>query len=115
MSISGPEPSCRLDRYYCNKCCPLTTCPDGQTLDVGLDVHRATRIGSAGHGGQILLSEATRQRIEPRLPSDAALHRLAEFILKGLLGLESISQLTVPDLPSAFPPLRLETPARASD
>jgi class 3 adenylate cyclase len=82
---------------------------------VGLDVHRATRIGSAGHGGQILLSEATRQRIEPRLPSDAALHRLGEFILKGLPGLESISQLTVPDLPSAFPPLRLETPARASD
>jgi class 3 adenylate cyclase len=82
---------------------------------VGLDVHRATRIGSAGHGGQILLSEATRQRIEPRLPSDAGLHRLGEFILKGLPGLESISQLTVPDLPSAFPPLRLETPARASD
>ncbi len=82
---------------------------------VGLDVHRATRIGSAGHGGQILLSEATRQRIEPRLPSDAALHRLGEFILKGLPGLESISQLTVPDLPSAFPPLRLETPARVSD
>jgi len=82
---------------------------------VGLDVHRATRIGSAGHGGQILLSEATRQRIEPRLPLDAALHRLGEFILKGLPGLESISQLTVPDLPSAFPPLRLETPARVSD
>ena len=82
---------------------------------VGLDVHRATRIGSAGHGGQILLSEATRQRIEPRLPSDAALHRLGEFVLKGLPGLESISQLTVPDLPRAFPPLRLERPAQVSD
>ena len=87
----------------------------GEEGYVGLDVHRATRIGSAGHGGQILLSEATRQRIEPRLPLDAALHRLAEFILKGLPGLESISQLTVPDLPSAFPPLRLETPARAGN
>jgi class 3 adenylate cyclase len=60
---------------------------------VGLDVHRATRSGSAGHGGQILLSEATRRRIEPCLASDAALHRLGEFILKGLPGLESISQL----------------------
>ncbi len=82
---------------------------------VGLDVHRATRIGSAGHGGQVLLSEATRQRIEPSLPSDAAVHQLGAFVLKGLPGLESISQLTVPDLPSAFPPLRLETPARVTD
>ena len=62
---------------------------------LGLDVHRAARIGSAGHGGQILLSEATRQRIEPRLPSDALLLRLGAFVLKGLPGLESISQLVV--------------------
>jgi hypothetical protein len=34
--------------------------------------------------------------------------------LKGLPGLESISQLTVPDLPGAFPPLRLEKPARVA-
>ena len=81
---------------------------------VGLDVHRATRIGSAGHGGQILLSEATRQRIEPRLPPGAAVQRLGAFGLKGLPGLESISQLTVPDLPGAFPPLRLETCGRAA-
>jgi hypothetical protein len=42
-------------------------------------------------------------------------HRLGAFGSKGLPGLESISQLTVPDLPAAFPPLRLETPARATD
>jgi class 3 adenylate cyclase len=78
---------------------------------VGLDVHRATRIGSAGHGGQILLSETTRQRIGPGLPPDASLQPLGAFILKGLPGLESIAQLTVPDLPGAFPPLRLEKPA----
>ena len=82
---------------------------------VGLDVHRATRIGSAGHGGQILVSDATRQRIEPRLPPDATVQRLGAFGLKGLPGLESIWQLTVPDLLGAFPPLRLETPARVSD
>jgi class 3 adenylate cyclase len=81
---------------------------------VGLDVHRATRIGSAGHGGQILLSETTRQRIEPGLPPDASLQPLGAFILKGLPGLESIAQLTVPDLPGAFPPLRLEKPALSS-
>jgi class 3 adenylate cyclase len=74
---------------------------------VGLDVHRATRIGSAGHGGQILLSEATRRRIEPRLPPDATVQRLGAFALKGLPGLESIAQLSVADLPGTFPPLRL--------
>jgi class 3 adenylate cyclase len=79
---------------------------------VGLDVHRATRIGSAGHGGQILLSDATRRRVEGRLPPEATVQPLGAFGLKGLPGLESISQLTVPDLPGAFPPLRLETPGR---
>jgi class 3 adenylate cyclase len=82
---------------------------------VGLDVHRATRIGSAGHGGQILLSETTRQRIESRLPRDATVQRLGAFALKGLPGLDSIWQLTVPDLPGTFPPLRVERPARVDD
>jgi hypothetical protein len=36
-------------------------------------------------------------------------------LLLGLPGLESISQLGVPDLPGAFSPLRLETPARVTD
>ena len=31
---------------------------------VGIDVHRAARIMSAGHGGQVLLSESTRLRLE---------------------------------------------------
>jgi len=32
---------------------------------VGLDVHRAARIMSVGHGGQILLSQTTRDLVEP--------------------------------------------------
>ena len=31
---------------------------------VGLDVHHAARIMSAGHGGQVLLSQATRELVE---------------------------------------------------
>jgi class 3 adenylate cyclase len=77
---------------------------------VGLDVHRATRVGAAGHGGQILLSEAARRRVEPRLPAGASVRPLGAFALKGLPGLEPIAQLSVPDLPAAFPPLRLEAP-----
>lgn len=81
---------------------------------VGLDVHRATRVGSAGHGQQTLLSAAARRALAPRLPTDATVHALGAFALKGLPGVESISQLTVPDLPSTFPPLRLEKPSGAS-
>jgi class 3 adenylate cyclase len=75
---------------------------------VGIDVHRAARVGSAGHGGQTLLSEAARRVIELRLPAPATVSPLGAFTLKGLPGVEPISQLTVPDLPSTFPPLRLE-------
>src|SRR5262249_6278653 len=32
---------------------------------VGIDVHRAARIADAGHGGQILLSQATRDLVGP--------------------------------------------------
>lgn len=81
---------------------------------VGLDVHRASRIGSAGHGGQILLSQAARRQVEPGLPADASVRLLGAFALKGLPGLELISQLNVPDLPGTFPPLRLERPVRTS-
>ena len=54
-------------------------------------------------------------RIESRLPPDTTVRRLGAFGLKGLPGLETISQLAVPDLSTAFPPLRLETPVRVTD
>jgi len=82
---------------------------------VGLDVHRAARVGAAGHGGQTLLSDAARRRVEDRLPAGATVQSLGAFALKGLPGVEPISQLVVPDLPSAFPRLRLETPAPVAD
>jgi class 3 adenylate cyclase len=81
---------------------------------VGLDVHRAARVGSAGHGGQTLLSEAARRGLASRLPAEVTVYSLGAYMLKGLPGVEPISQLTVPDLPSTFPPLRIEkatTPA----
>ena len=36
---------------------------------VGIDVHRAARIAAAGHGGQILLSQATRDLVRRRSPA----------------------------------------------
>jgi class 3 adenylate cyclase len=78
---------------------------------VGLDVHRASRVGSAGHGEQILLSEAARGVFEAGLPAGATLDRLGTFQLKGLPDTEPISQLTVPDLRRDHPPLRIGAPA----
>ena len=40
---------------------------------VGVDVHRAARLCSAGYGGQILLSETTRQLVTDNLPEDPKL------------------------------------------
>src|SRR5205823_2751520 len=43
---------------------------------MGLDVHRAARIMNAGHGGQILLSQTTRDLVEQELPEGASLRDL---------------------------------------
>lgn len=47
---------------------------------VGPDVHLAARIGAAGHGGQIVLSRATRSELgAPRDLLDLGEHRLKDF------------------------------------
>ena len=73
---------------------------------VGLDVHRAARIAAAGHGGQILLSQATRDLAEADLPDGARLVDLGEHQLKDLQRPEHLYQLLLPHLPADFPPLR---------
>lgn len=75
----------------------------------GLDVHRAARIESAGHGGQVLLSHATRTVAE--LPEGVTLRDLGEHRLKDLAQPEWIHQLEIEGLNSDFPALNsLETP-----
>jgi predicted ATPase/class 3 adenylate cyclase len=73
---------------------------------VGLDVHRGARIASAGHGGQILLSDATRALVERQLPPGVTLLDLGLHRLKGIASPERIFQLSAPGMPSSFPPLR---------
>jgi predicted ATPase len=46
---------------------------------VGMDVHLAARIMSAGHGGQVLLSKATRDYVETSEWRDLGDHRLKDF------------------------------------
>jgi len=43
---------------------------------IGLDVHRAARNMSAGHGGQVLLSQTTRDLVEHDLPGGVSLRDL---------------------------------------
>ncbi len=43
---------------------------------VGLEVHRAARIAAAGHGGQVLVSQAMAAVLGDRLPEGLALREL---------------------------------------
>lgn len=73
---------------------------------VGMDVHRAARIGAAGHGGQVLLSPSTRALVENELPQGTTLRDLGEHKLKDLRYPVHIVQLTIEGLPAEFPPLK---------
>jgi class 3 adenylate cyclase len=87
---------------------------------VGIDVHRASRIGDAGHGGQILVSEATRALVG----ATVVLRELGEFQLGGLERPERLYQVVAPGLATDFPaprtaayepPRRRSRPPRAVD
>jgi predicted ATPase/class 3 adenylate cyclase len=64
------------------------------------------RIMSAGHGGQVLLSGATRELVRDMLPANASLLELGEKRLKDLQRPESLYQLSAIGLPVSFPPLK---------
>jgi len=72
----------------------------GQTLN------RAARLLAAGHGEQILLSEATRGLVEQSLPDRTTLRDLGQHRLRDLARAEHIFQLLVAGLRAEFPPLR---------
>ena len=58
---------------------------------VGLDVHRAARISAAAHGGQVLVSAATRQLLGDEPLPDVRLQDLGEHLLKDLPAPERLS------------------------
>ena len=73
---------------------------------VGMDVHRAARICSAAHGGQVLVSQTTRDLVTSELPDELDLRDIGEHRLKDLAEPLSLHQLVIAGLPSEFPPLR---------
>jgi class 3 adenylate cyclase len=79
----------------------------GEEGYVGLDVVRAARICSAGHGGQVLLSETTRALVGHDLPEGVSIRDLGEQNLKDVRA-EHLYQLELGGLPTYFPMLRTE-------
>ena len=88
MGLHSGEPAFRQDHY------------------VGMDVHRAARIAAAAHGGQVVLSEATRQLAGSQLAGEVSVRDLGWHRLKDIEAPERIYQLVAPGLPGRFPPLK---------
>jgi class 3 adenylate cyclase len=72
---------------------------------VGIDVVRAARICSAGHGGQILLSETTRALLGNALPEGASVLDLGRQNLKDIQH-ERIFQLALAEQAAETRPLK---------
>jgi predicted ATPase/class 3 adenylate cyclase len=81
-----------------------TVTPEGY---VGLDVHRAARIGASGHGGQIIVSSTASSLLADVIAGQEwHLRDLGAFALKGLSRSEHLFQLQAPGLAEEFPPPR---------
>ena len=72
---------------------------------VGLEVHRVARVAAAGHGGQVLATEASRL-LADEIPVEIELRDLGEHRLKDLARPERLYQIQAAGLAHEFPPLR---------
>jgi TolB-like protein/class 3 adenylate cyclase/Tfp pilus assembly protein PilF len=72
----------------------------------GAPLNRVARLLAAGHGGQTLLFEATHDLCRDHLPPLASVKALGTHGLKDLERPEAVFQLSHPDLPQSFPPLK---------
>ena len=77
----------------------------GRNDYVGIDVNRAARIAAAGHGGQVLLSHATRALVEHTLPDGVMLRDLGQHRLKDIDYPEHLHDVIIDGLSSDFPPV----------
>jgi class 3 adenylate cyclase len=74
---------------------------------VGLPVHVMARVCSAGHGGQILITNPTREVLGDTLASEVETNSVGVFQLPGLPHTEELFQVKAPGLGSDFPALRI--------
>ena len=73
---------------------------------VGIDVNRAARVAAAGHGGQVLLTEATATLARPELGDGVSFRDMGDFRLKDIANPEHLYQLVISGCAADFPPLR---------
>ncbi len=73
---------------------------------IGYAINRTARIAAVAHGGQVLLSDATRALVDRTLPSGISLRDLGEHRLKDLRAPERLTQLVIDGVPGDFPPPR---------
>jgi predicted ATPase/class 3 adenylate cyclase len=69
-------------------------------------LNRLSRLLAAGHGGQVLVSEAVRRLVADDLPPNISFRDLGEHRLRDLREPEHIWQAIGPGLPDRFPPLK---------
>ncbi len=79
-----------------------------ETGYVGVDVNCAARIGAAGYGGQILVSEATHGLVATDTPEQITLRFLGRIRAKDFPHPLSVVQVVAPGLADDFPPLRIQ-------
>jgi predicted ATPase/class 3 adenylate cyclase len=79
--------------------------PGGNEYAVSHTKNRVARIMSAAHGGQILLSQETKDLVDHQLPEGVMLKDLGEQRLKGLSLPEHLYQACAPGMLQDFPPL----------
>ncbi|MGH3843932.1 MAG: ATP-binding protein, partial [Pseudonocardiaceae bacterium] len=72
----------------------------------GPALNRVARLLGTASGGQVLCSQTAAELIGADLPADVALIDLGEHLLADLSRPERVFQVTHPELPSQFPPLR---------
>jgi class 3 adenylate cyclase len=76
---------------------------------IGIDVNTASRICAAGHGGQIVVSDNTREAVKATRPEGLRFVALGEHHLRGLAAAAPLFQVAAKGLPKQFPALRTAT------
>lgn len=77
---------------------------------IGVAVHTAARICAAAHGGQIVVSDRTREAARTSLPAGIRLRSLGRHRLRGLERAHTLYQVQADGLRGRFPPPRVSAP-----
>lgn len=72
----------------------------------GIEPNRCARLRAVAHGGQTICAQATAELVEGRLPAEVSMRDIGLHRLRDLARAERVFQLSHPDLPGEFPPLR---------